>query len=143
MELPELQPQLPAPLQSLYTTLLRLLPLLPATADPAAAAAALHAHLRKLQAMWQFMGRQAKGVPTGAHAAFKRLGVDAATLRVLTRNDDGLLLGPVGYAGGWVLFCLCVRVSRAWLQVEAQLENSQGKSARKMSFVVNRSSWNE
>jgi hypothetical protein len=102
VELPELQAQLTAPLQSLYTTLLPLLPLASPAAGPAAAAAALHTHLCKLQAMVQFMGRQAKGLPTGAHAAFKGLGVDAATLRVLTRNDDGLLLGPVGYAGGWV-----------------------------------------
>lgn len=60
----------------------------------------LATHLHKLQVMCQFMGRQAAGLPTGAHAAFKGLGVDAATLRVLMRNDAGAIVGPVGYTGG-------------------------------------------
>jgi hypothetical protein len=97
VELPEQTPHLPPPLQLIYNALQPLLPLLP-VATPAAAAA-LHGHLQKLHVMWQFMGRQARGLPTGAHAAFKGLGVDAATLRVLVRNDEGWIVGPMGYAG--------------------------------------------
>jgi hypothetical protein len=108
VELPQLQPHLTWPLQLVYDTLQPLLPLLPAAADTtvAAAAAALHNHLHKLQVMWQFMGRQAQGLPTGAHAAFKGLGVDAATLRVLVRNDEGQIVGPVGFTGAYGTYYL-------------------------------------
>jgi len=98
VELPELSQQLAAPLQLIHDTLLPLLPLLPVDSSTTAAAA-LHSHLLKLQLMWQFMGRQAKGLPTGAHAAFKGLGVDAATLRALVRNDAGQIVSPPGFTG--------------------------------------------
>jgi hypothetical protein len=98
VELPQQHDTLLPPLQLIQDTLSPLLPLLPAVAADTAAAA-LRAHLHKLQVMLQFMARQARGLPTGAHAAFKGLGVDAATLRVLVRNDAGQIVGPVGYTG--------------------------------------------
>ncbi|KAF8067126.1 Gpaa1 [Scenedesmus sp. PABB004] len=47
----------------------------------------------------RFMVRQARGLPTGGHAALKALGVDAATLRALAKDGAGRVLGPAGFAG--------------------------------------------
>ena len=101
VELPELKAHLNPVLQTLYDSMQPVLTLLGPLLqlDAAATSAAVYKHLHKLQVMWQFMGRQATGLPTGAHAAFKGLGVDAATLRALTKNDQGHIVGPAGFIG--------------------------------------------
>lgn len=58
---------------------------------------ALQQHIFKFTTMLQFMWRQARGLPMGAHAPFKGLMVDAATLRVLRRDADETILSPVGF----------------------------------------------
>jgi hypothetical protein len=45
------------------------------------------------------MWRQARGLPTGGHAPFKDLMADVATLRVLVKNPQGFVAGPVGFTG--------------------------------------------
>lgn len=48
--------------------------------------------------MAQFMWRQARGLPMGAHAPFKGLMVDAATLRVLRKDAGGRAVSSDGFS---------------------------------------------
>lgn len=59
----------------------------------------LQQHLRSFTLGAQFLWRQARGLPTGAHAPFKGLMVDAATLRFLRKDGRGLVVGAAGYTG--------------------------------------------
>jgi hypothetical protein len=60
---------------------------------------ALQRHLLKFTIACQFMWRQARGLPTGGHAPFKDLMADVATLRVLVKDPQGFVAGPVGFTG--------------------------------------------
>ena len=61
----------------------------------------LHSHLRKLLNMLQFAWQQARGQPTGPHAAFKEYFVDAATLRLsLQVGRGGVYLGVYRHVCG-------------------------------------------
>ena len=53
----------------------------------------------RLAAMLAFAGRQAGGNATGAHAAFKHIMVDAATLRLSQVVSDSVLLSQVVVSG--------------------------------------------
>lgn len=60
---------------------------------------ALQQHVLKFTTACQFMWRQARGLPTGGHAPFKDLMADVATLRVLVKDPQGFVAGPVGFTG--------------------------------------------
>eukprot|EP00879_Flechtneria_rotunda_P032149 GHRR01035308.1.p1 GENE.GHRR01035308.1~~GHRR01035308.1.p1 ORF type:complete len:582 (+),score=254.23 GHRR01035308.1:441-2186(+) len=60
---------------------------------------AVVAHVSKITIMCQFIWRQAWGLPTGAHAPFKGLMVDAATLRIITKDPQGVVVGAQGLIG--------------------------------------------
>lgn len=73
--------------------------ILPNGGSDSAAGRAIQQHMFKFSTMSQFMWRQARGLAMGAHAPFKGLMVDAATLRVLKKDTDGYVVGPAGFAG--------------------------------------------
>jgi hypothetical protein len=60
---------------------------------------ALQQHVLKFTTACQFLWRQARGLPTGGHAPFKDLMADVATLRVLVKDPQGFVVGPVGFTG--------------------------------------------
>jgi hypothetical protein len=60
---------------------------------------ALQRHLLKFTTACQFMWRQARGLPIGGHAPFKDLMADVATLRVLVKDPQGFVSGPIGFTG--------------------------------------------
>ncbi|KAF6257683.1 hypothetical protein COO60DRAFT_1701734 [Scenedesmus sp. NREL 46B-D3] len=68
---------------------------------------ALQRHMLKFTAACQFMWRQARGLPTGGHAPFKDLMADVATLRVLVKDPQGLVVGPAVLGGDALLGQLC------------------------------------
>ena len=65
--------------------------------------AAAMEYLGKVIYTGQFSWRQARGLPLGAHAPFKEFGVDAATMRLVTRED-----GAPG--SGWALQAAVVQL---------------------------------
>lgn len=67
----------------------------------------------KLSAMTQFVARQASGLPTGPHAAFKTFMVDAATARLGGKVGDVPVADPMLYPTLSNPGCLQVQASRA------------------------------